>query len=170
MSQALHHIEKLEHLYQQVHDALTDDGIFFVSDYIGPTRMQWTDKQITIMNAILSLLPERLRHTVDNQGVRKVIKRTAIEDFIRVDTSEGVRASEIFDIAQKQFDILDFRPMGLSIIYELFLNIIHNFNDQSEDEMALLQLICLIESLLVQEGVIKSDFGCFVAKKRDTPS
>lgn len=170
MSQALHHIEKLEHLYQQVHDALTDDGIFFVSDYIGPTRMQWTDKQITIMNAILSLLPERLRHTVDNQGVRKVIKRTAIEDFLRVDPSEGVRASEIFDIAQKQFDIIDFRPMGLSIIYELFLNIIHNFNDQSEDEIALLQLICLIESLLVQEGVIKSDFGCFVAKKRDTPS
>lgn len=170
MSQSLHHIEKLEHLYQQVHHALTDDGIFFVSDYIGPTRMQWTDKQLTIMNTILSLLPERLRQTLDNQGIRKAIERTAIEDFLKIDPSEGVRASEIFEIAQKQFDIIDFRPMGLSIIYELFLNIIHNFNDQSEDEMALLKLICFIESLLVKEGVIASDFGCFAAKKKDTPS
>lgn len=169
MSQSLHHIEELEHLYQQVNDALTDDGVFFVADYIGPTRMQWTDKQLTIMNTMLSLLPERLRLSLDNQNIRKVIERTAIKDFLRIDPSEGVRAGEIFSIAQKQFDILDFRPMGLSIIYELFLNIIHNFDDQSEYDIALLKLICFIESLLVKEGIIASDFGCFVAKKKVMP-
>lgn len=166
MSQSLHHIEQLEHLYQQVNHALTDDGIFFVADYIGPSRMQWTDKQLAIMNAILSLLPKRLRHTIDDEGIRRVIERTAIEDFLRIDPSEGVRAGEIVEVAHNYFDIQDFRPMGSSIIYELFLHIIHNFDDESEDDMAFLQLICLMESLLVQEGVVESDFGCFVAKKR----
>lgn len=166
MSQSLHHIENIEHLYVQIHESLADGGIFFVSDYVGPTRMQWTDKQMEIMNSILPLLPDKYRCSLLNKEVRKAVKRISISDFMKIDPSEGVRSGEILPLAKEQFDIVEIRPMGCSIIYQLLFEIIHNFDENSEYDSALLRLICLMESLLIREGVIESDFACFVAKKR----
>lgn len=85
---------------------------------------------------------------------------------MKIDPSEGVRSGEILPLAKEQFDIVEIRPMGCSIIHELLFEIIHNFDENSEYDSALLRLICLMESLLIREGVIESDFACFVAKKR----
>ncbi len=92
-----------------------------------------------------------------------MVARTKIEDFLRVDPSEGVRSGEIVPLARERFDVFDFRPMGCSVVYELLLEIIHNFD---ENDQALLRLICLLERLLVRDGAVASDFACFAARKR----
>ena len=43
VAQTLHHIEALEHLLDQIHGSLTEDGLFVVNEYVGPRRFQFPD-------------------------------------------------------------------------------------------------------------------------------
>src|SRR5437879_6064561 len=42
-SHALHHVERLEQVCEQVRGALRPEGFLLVQEFIGPSRMQWTD-------------------------------------------------------------------------------------------------------------------------------
>ncbi len=167
ISQSLHHIENLENLYDQVGGALTDDGIFWASDYIGPARLQWTDKQLEIINAINALLPEKYRTLgFDETRVRTNVERIPLEAFLKGDPSEAVRSNEILPLAKEHLDVVEIRPWGHSITYPLLIETIHNYDENSEIDNALLRLICLLESMLIKEGMLESDFAFFVARKR----
>jgi len=58
---ALHHVANLEGLLTQVRDGLTPGGWLFVNEYVGPSRFQFPNRQLELMNAALRLLPERCR-------------------------------------------------------------------------------------------------------------
>ena len=170
-NQSLHHIEALEHVYEQIAHSLKAGGIFFVNDYVGPSRMQWTDKQLEIMNEVLAVLPERYRVLLDgNLGYKGTLKdtvhRTPVEVYLKVDPSEGVRSAEIIPLAKEYFDVLDERSLGGTIHYELLRGIIHNFDVNNEQDMALLEMILLLERMLLENNVIDADFKYFIAKKR----
>lgn len=53
---AVHHISRLEALFDAVHAALRPGGIFHLNEYVGPDRFQWTDRQIIEINNFLVLL------------------------------------------------------------------------------------------------------------------
>lgn len=171
-NQSLHHIEALEHVYEQVSHALKPDGIFYVNDYVGPSRMQWSDKQLEIMNEILSILPENYRKLLTGdlgyQGTHKEkVHRTPVEIYLKVDPSEGVRSAEILPLAKKYFNVIDERPLAGTIHYELLRGIIHNFDINNEKDTALLEMILKMEQMLITNNVIRSDFMFFVAKPRN---
>src|SRR5262249_14687911 len=46
---SVHHTEDLEHLFTQVRLALKPGGYFFMDEFIGPDRFQWTDEQVRAM-------------------------------------------------------------------------------------------------------------------------
>src|SRR5437899_3061855 len=58
---SFHHFLELEHIMQQVHQALTPRGLFILEEFVGPTQFQWTDQQIELVRSLMSLIPERLR-------------------------------------------------------------------------------------------------------------
>jgi len=58
---SIHHIEKLEHLFGQVANSLTPDGIFVLDEYVGASRFQFPLRQREILQACHALLPERYR-------------------------------------------------------------------------------------------------------------
>lgn len=168
-SQSLHHIEELEHVFEQIAKALKKDGLLFVNDYVGPSRMQWTDKQMALMNEILEILPKSYRKLLSgDMGYRgeykKEVHRTPVEIYLKVDPSEGVRSAEILPVAKRYFKIIDERPLAGTIHYELLRGIVHNFDVNSEKDTALLKMILLLEKELISNGVINSDFECFVAR------
>lgn len=167
ISQALHHIENLENFFEQVNHALTDDGLFYFRDYVGPSRMQWTEKQMALMDEMLSLLPDNyLRHYNHKYQVKRHVKRTPIEIYLKVDPTEGVRSDEILPLAEKYMNISKVYPMGGTITYELLRGRIHNFDENNEVENALLKSFLLMEKKLIDAGDIPSDFVlCFATKK-----
>ena len=170
-NQSLHHIEALEHVFEQITHTLKPGGYFFVNDYVGPSRMQWTDQQLELMNEILAILPAHYRLLLDrNLGYlgthKETVHRTPVEIYLKVDPSEGVRSAEILPLAKEYFDVLDVRSLGGTIHYELLRGIIHNFDVNDEKDMALLEMILLLERKLLENNVIDADFKCFVAKRR----
>lgn len=57
----LHHIKNLEILLPNIQQALKKDGKFIVYDYVGPSRFQWTPKQIERCNYWLQQLPKKYK-------------------------------------------------------------------------------------------------------------
>lgn len=168
-SQSLHHISELEHVLTEVKSSLKPSGVLYVSDYIGPTRMQWTDLQLKIMNQVLDEIPSSLKIELNRDGsvsekVKEKIKRIPIEEFLRVDPSEAVRSGEIFDVLHEVFRNTQFFPLGGTITYEVFRNIAHNFVAEKEEIRALMKMVINLEYLLIEQKILKSNFGLFVCR------
>ena len=78
---ALHHIENLEGVCRNVSNALKENGLLVVQEFIGPNQFQWTDRQLEIANKVLSILPERLRINPETGEVISRVKRPTIAEM-----------------------------------------------------------------------------------------
>jgi 2-polyprenyl-3-methyl-5-hydroxy-6-metoxy-1,4-benzoquinol methylase len=164
---AVHHIVNLEDTFQQCRYALKPHGLLFLDEYIGPSRFQYSDAVMEIMNRILSILPPRFRRPFSTPELpREQVWRPTIDWFDENDPSESVRSAEIVPTLKHHFDIIDFRPYGGQILHILLSGIAGNFLEDREDDVALLQLMALLEDLLEEHGVVESDFAAIVARPK----
>jgi len=165
-SHSLHHIENLEKLFEQVAVALKPGGLFFADDYIGPSRMQYSDGHLALMNRLLECLPESKRRSRFADGAVKFhVERVPIETFLRIDPSEGVRAAEIVPIMRRRFDV-EVIPVGMSLLYEVLIGIIHNFEPGDPNDDAFLDLIFEADRLAAQSKLVEPCFASLVARPK----
>ncbi len=166
-SHALHHIENLEHLFAQAAETLQPGGVLFASDYIGPSRMQYADAHLAAMNAALATLPEAKR--LDRFGMLKhVIERRPVELYLRHDPSEAARSAEIIPVMRRFFDV-EVVPMGMSLSFEVLLDIAHNFDPDDDGDNALIDGIMRLEREAERTGEAEPLFACLVARHKAAP-
>lgn len=158
---SLHHVENLEGVLQNVKNTLTKDGLLLVVEFIGPTRFQWTDQQIQLTQQMLDLLPDELKlnlhHTVFPE-TKKKITRPTVDEIVRTDPSESVRSGEILDLLCKEFNVLEQKSMGGTLLSLLFDGIAGNFDEQNPYVCALIKSLQKTEELLISNQVIKPDY------------
>jgi SAM-dependent methyltransferase len=164
--QALHHVDALEHLLDEVAASMRPDGLFVVNEYVGPARFQWLDKTQGVMNRILDLLPESYRVNPRSGLVKEHIERAPAEEVARVDPSESIRSDEIPELLRSRFDVVYRADFGGTINQFLLADIAANFDGDDPKDVAILDLISLLEELLVAERVLPSDFAYFVLSGR----
>ena len=164
---AVHHIENLEKIFDQCHQALKPGALLFLDEYIGPTRWQYSDDIKDIINRILAILPPRFRRRFHAPGVLATEAwRPDLLWFETTDPSESIRSADILPELKRKFDIIDFRPYGGAILHILLSGIAGNFLELREEDTALLQLMAFLEETLEQKGIIKSDFAAIVARPK----
>jgi SAM-dependent methyltransferase len=164
--QALHHVDNLEHLFDEIVASLRPGGLFVVNEYVGPARFQWLDKTQEVMNRILELLPEDYRVNPRNGFVKERMDRASPEDIAGVDPSESIRSDEIPELLRSRFDVAYHADFGGTINQFLLADIAANFRDDDPKDVALLDLIALLEELLVAEKILPSDFAYYVLTPR----
>jgi len=164
-SMAIHHIENLEYLFDQVHQSLKPGGLFVFNEYVGPDRFQWTPLQLIIVNLLLHLLPLRLRRNVKGGTVKKGVSRPDPEEMKRIDPSEAVRSSAIVPLVGKYFRIIERIDYGGTIINTLLQDIIGNFREDRPLDLCILRLLFELERLLLKSKVLPSDFTLIVARR-----
>jgi SAM-dependent methyltransferase len=164
--QVLHHVDNLEHLFDQIAGSLRARGLFVINEYVGPARFQWLDKTQDVMNRILELLPEEYRVNPRNGFLKEHIERAPAEEIARVDPSESVRSDEIMELLRSRFDVHYHADFGGTINQFLLADIAANFDDNDPKDVAILDLISLLEELLVAERVLPSDFAYSVFSPR----
>lgn len=164
--QVLHHLDELEHLIEEVAASLGPQGLFVVNEYVGPARFQWLDKTQDLMNRVLELLPEEYKVNPRNGLVKERIDRAPPEEIARVDPSESIRSDEIPELLRSRFDVLYQADFGGTINQFLLADIAANFLEDDARDVALLDLISLLEEVLVAERVIPSDFAFYVLRPR----
>jgi len=166
--QSLHHVSALEHVLDQVRQTLKPRGWLLLNEFIGPTRLQWSEEQLTIVNELLALLPERLRRVGGPGGeVRQRVERVPLHTFRVADPSEAVRSAEIVPLVSARFQIVERRDFGGTILYPLLQDLIDNFDPASEIENALLRLLIAFEDQLLDRRILPSDNAVIVARRPD---
>ena len=118
---SLHHVAKLEKLYRALLRALKPDGLFYLDEYIGPSRHDWTDENFAAHRAIYDALPPHAR-TVD-------VLPMPIQPF---DPSEAIRSAEIVRELRVGFEIVEKRNYGGNV-----LSVMYPFTDGSVTELLL---------------------------------
>ncbi len=167
-AQSLHHIDALEHALDQVRRTLRPRGWVVLNEYIGPSRLRWTNEQLAVVNELLALLPERLRR-LDGPGgeVRLRMGRVPLRAFAIGDPSEAVRSAEIVPLVSERFEVVERRDFGGTVLYPLLYRITGNFDPANETENAILRLLVAFEDLLLARRILPSDFTLIVARRPD---
>jgi SAM-dependent methyltransferase len=160
--QVLHHIDNLEHVLDQVAGALRPEGLFVVNEYVGPARFQLLEKTQVLMNRILELLPEHYKTNPRDGTVRERIERASAAEIARVDPSESIRSDEIPALLRSRFEVIYHADFGGTILQFLLADIVANFDESDSRDVALLDLICLVEEVLIAERALPSDFAYYV--------
>jgi SAM-dependent methyltransferase len=166
VAQTLHHIEALEHLLDQVHGSLTEDGLFVVNEYVGPKRFQFPDWYLPLMDGLLEALPESHRRSLKDGSVKGKAVRPNADDVYRVDPSESVRSDEIMGLIEERFEIVYRADFGGTLLQFVLSDIAGNFDPTDPKDVAMIDLVCLYERTLIEKGVLPSDFVYLVARRR----
>lgn len=167
-SHSFHHFLELEHILQQVHDALTSQGLFILEEFVGPTQFQWTPQQMNEVSKLLATLPPRLR--VFRWGAIKEIEgRPTPAEVVAASPFESIRSGEILPLFEKYFDLVTVRRLGGTIQHLLYNGIAHHFSENDEEAMQHLRHIISVEDRLIDEGKLPSDFMLLVGKRKDAP-
>jgi len=167
---ALHHIAKLEHVLDEVHKALKPGCFFIANEFVGPSRFQWTDKQLQIINELLASLPPQYRADLRRPGqVKSRVERPTVVQMLLSDPSEAVRSAEIVPLIRQRFEIVQQIDFGGTILHMLLSDIVGNFDPASEADATIIRLLCYLEKTLIAEGVLPSDFTLIVARKQAKP-
>lgn len=163
--QSFHHFSNLEHIMEAVERALTPNGLFVLEEFAGPAQFQWTDQQLRVTKALLGLMPVHLRRYAN--GIEKRAEgRSTPEEVMRVCPSEAIRSDEIVPLFHSRFQVLHHLPLGGTIQHILYSGIIHNFPDGDEATDHLIDCVAEMETILVQAGVLPSDFVLLIGRKK----
>jgi SAM-dependent methyltransferase len=152
----LHHIEGLERMFELVEEALDDDGLMYFDDFVGPSRFQWSDRQLAIINRLLDRLsPELRRDLISPQAEpRPPVTRPSIAAMISSDPSEAARSEELLEILHEHMEPLEERPWGGAVFHQLFNRLMGNFDGQDD----LVRELMEFDAILTDLEVVSSDF------------
>ncbi|GJM11880.1 MAG: hypothetical protein DHS20C12_02830 [Pseudohongiella sp.] len=162
-SQSVHHIEALEHYMSQVRRCLKPGGYFIINEFVGPNQFQWTDVQLQHCQRLLEEIPESYRQMIREPGVKQTIERPTLEFMNGYDPTEAIRSADIISELEKQFEIVERRDFGGTLLHLVLDNIAGNLSETEEGKTILRRLFAE-EQRLIDCGEIDSDFTLLVAR------
>ena len=163
---SMHHFPDLENLFSKIHRTLKPTGYFILNDFVGPTRFQWTDRQLEVINGVLAILPRKYRMRWPDRSVKSKIHRPGRLRMMLSDPSEAVESSKVLPLLRRYFEVVEMKGLGGTILHMLFSDIAMNFLSDDEESRGLLEMCFLIEDTLIKIGDISDDFVLAVCKRK----
>jgi 2-polyprenyl-3-methyl-5-hydroxy-6-metoxy-1,4-benzoquinol methylase len=150
----LHHVENLEHAFGQIERAMRPEATLVVNEYVGPNRFQFSDSVLAIMNALLGCLglPPKQRPTV--------------AEMLANDPTEAVRSEELLPFLAKEFEVLERKDIGGTILQHLLYETVAGFRFEVPRERSIVEMLCTIEAMLVDSARVPCDYVILAARKR----
>jgi len=160
---ALHHMSDAHQAVRWSSGVLKPGGLFFMNEFVGPTRMQYTARQLELAERARACLPTHfLRNPFapdQDLPLRRV--RPQWKQMIEIDPSECADSENILPAVRSIFPAALIRPTG-GVVYALALSdVLHNI-DEIEDA-AVLRTLLLTDDLCVELG--ETLYAVAVARK-----
>lgn len=166
---SLHHFSPVRAVAGRIDRWLKPSGLFIVNEYIGPSRFQWSDRQIEITNELLATLPEHYRRRWGNRGIKRKVYRPGRLSMYLNDPSEAAESEKIEPVLREVFDVVEAGMYGGTILHILLKDIAWNFLGDDPLTLELLQRCFDTEDRAIASGEVRSDFGFFVCRKVISP-
>ncbi|MFP5462456.1 MAG: ATP-binding cassette domain-containing protein [Gammaproteobacteria bacterium] len=167
---ALHHLGRLEDVFDGIARCLRPGGVLVTLDFFGPTRFQWTDRQLDEANRFLETeVPEELRLLPGGSLYRAT--RPTVQEMIEMDPSEAIRSSDILPLLRERFETELDLPLGGTLL-NLILHgsIVDNFEPGNAAHDEIVRKAFALERRLMAEGAIGSDFRLIIARPKPAPT
>ena len=160
---SVHHCSQLDKLYAAVAQLLTPDGWFYLDEYVGPDRFQYSPRHLAQLTALADLLPERMLAN-QNGVIKKSFRAPTVAEVVAVDPSEAVCSSSILPLLPDYFKVVAQRPYGGSLLHVLLADIAQNF--QAPEARPWLQALMDAEDDLDRLSRLEHHFSCVIARQR----
>lgn len=160
---SVHHCSQLENLYAAVAKLLKPDGWFYLNEYVGPDRFQYSARNLEQLTALAALLPARLL-TTQGGAIKGGFRAPTVAEVIAVDPSEAVDSLSILPLLPGHFKVIAQRPYGGSLLHVLLADIAQNF--QVPEAKPWLQALIAAEDDLDRLGQLEHHFSCVIARQR----
>ena len=149
--QSLHHVLKLERLFDGIAKAIGAEGRFVTSDMIGRNGHQRWPEALAIVRELWRELPPAYRYNVQ--------LRRQEDEFLDWDCSgdgfEGVRAQDILPLLVRRFHFELFVPFGNVIDPFIDRSFGPHFNRDAEWDRAFIDRVQAIDEQAMLEGRLK---------------
>lgn len=149
---ALHHMPSAFEAVGWSHAVLRPGGLFYMNDFVGPTRMQWTDRQLDLAARVRAALPmDYLRNPRAPEAQVPLRRaRPTIEGMLASDPSECADSASILPSLRARFPDAHVIPTS-GIVYMLALNDILANTDETNDA-ALLSVLMEMDAMFAEAG------------------
>jgi SAM-dependent methyltransferase len=159
----IHHIEAIDPLFEQIEQALTDDGVFMMYEWIGPKYLQIPGINAMTSRLLLRTLFRR-EERVTHEGKRK--GRWLQQPPEMFEPSEAVNADRIHGALVERFDVLRKIVFG-GLLYPMFEGLGANEHLATDSSTARrVGLVSRLERNLTRMGLIHPLFMISVARRR----
>jgi len=163
---SLHHFSPVRSVLASAREWLTPDGILVVNDCVGPSRFQWTNTQIDLINALLAKIPPGYRARWKSDSVKKKVYRPGWLSMRISDPSEAADSSDIVPALREIFSIVEWKEYGGAVLQLLFKGIAHHYITPDPTATEILQGAFAAEDEAMKSGRVKSDFVFAVCRKQ----
>lgn len=153
---ALHRVTDPDAAVARIAEWLAPGGHVYIDEFVGPDRFQWTERQMEIVNRLLTCLPEELRRDLlsSSGGTKNEVGRPDPERFERDHPSEAVAPSRIRAALDTHLEPIEIKPYGGAVFHQLFARIMGNFARRPE----LVRLVLEFDAILTDLGAVESDY------------
>lgn len=150
-NQCLHHFVALETIFDNIRDALADDGVFATSDVIGRNGHQlWPEALAEFLPFWHELAP---KYKFD-----RVLKRESVEyvNYNHADVGfEGIRAQDILRLLVERFEFEIFAPYACITLPLVERRFGWNFDANDPADIAFVDRLARRDQELLDAGVVK---------------
>jgi 2-polyprenyl-3-methyl-5-hydroxy-6-metoxy-1,4-benzoquinol methylase len=168
---SLHHMFDVDMAVKWSYEICKKGGMFYMDDFVGPSRFQWSDQMLQVASRVRAVLPEKylsqpvpasyigkvkwalkrlLFSSQDQYLYSTVISRPTVEAMIADDPSEAADSTRILAAVKNFFPDAEVTLTG-GAMYGLALNdILQNFDEHKDAH--LLDLILIIDDLCAALG------------------
>ena len=161
----LHHLSLLNEALKKINKFLKPNGYLIINEFVGPTRFQWTKRQLEVINGLLSIIPSKYTRLYNSNLNKPKVFKPSLLRMILSDPSEAVESSKISPLLYEAFDVLEVKEFGGTILHLLFDGIAQNFLSEDIETKFWLKICFDVEDQLLMSGDIKNDFIVVVCKK-----
>jgi SAM-dependent methyltransferase len=162
---ALHHFYPMRAALERIKNLLKPGGLLIVNDFAGPSRFQWTARQLRAANAMLALIPAAYRKRWPDGGIKKKIDAPGRLRMKLADPSEAAESSLILPLLRETFTPLEIKNKGGTLVCLVFFEIAHHYLQADETAEQILRLCFAAEDILMQSNEISSDYFLGVFQK-----
>ena len=130
---ALHHTFRLSRAIWKLSRSLKSNGLMFNFDYVGPSRNQYSEAHLKILETINSQLPKRFQS--------KHRLRPAKGSFEHGDPSEAIHSDLVRPTIERFFNIIYQRDLNGGVAYQILWNNIDEFKKYDEEAKQTLEFL-----------------------------
>ena len=163
---SLHHFSPVEAILRKANRSLKPGGHIVVYDFVGPSRFQWTKRQVEIANSLLTILPGRYKQKWPGYNLKNRVRCPGRLFMALSDPSEAADSANILPGLARIFNVIEIKEIGGTILHLLFSGIAHNFREDDPETREWLKLCFDIEDILLKTKEITGDFVLAVGKAK----